>query len=108
MGAVSHAVGSSDIGCETVVTGAAERGRRELDRGAGPRRRGDRRVSVVFECKSFWLACAEGDDAPDRVVWGNPDGDAVTRHDLDAESPHAATELSEHLVSGVALHAVET
>ena len=58
--------------------------------------------------KSFWLACAEGDDASNRIVRRNADGYAVTGHDLDAESPHAPAELSEHFVAGVALHTVKT
>ena len=64
-------------------------------------------LSVVLDCKWFWLACAEGDDAPDRVVRRDADGDAVTRDDLDAEAAHPAAELGEHLVSGVALHTVK-
>ena len=84
------------------------RGRRGPDRGLPPRRREGFRLSVVLEFKSFWLACAEGDDAPDRIVRRDADGHAVSRHHLDAEAAHAAAELGEHFVAGVALHAVET
>ena len=84
------------------------RGFRVPDRGRPPRRLEDGRGSVALGFKSFWLACAEGDDASNRIVRRDADGDSVTRHDLDAESPHATAELSEHLVAGVALHAVKT
>ena len=55
----------------------------------------------------IWLACAEGDDAPDRIVRRNADGDSVSRDHFDAEAAHSTAELGEHLVAGVALHAVE-
>ena len=41
------------------------------------------------------------------IVGRDADGDAVTRHDLDAEAAHPAAQLGEHFVAGVALHAVE-
>ena len=53
------------------------------------------------------LAGAEGDDAALRVVGRDADGDAVAGDDLDAESPHASTELRQNFVAGIDLHAVE-
>jgi hypothetical protein len=55
----------------------------------------------------FWLARAEGDDAPDRIVRRDADGHAISRNYLDAEAAHPAAELGEHLVACVALHAVK-
>ena len=54
------------------------------------------------------LAGAERDDAPDRIVWRDANGDAIPRNHLDAEAAHAAAELGKHFVTGVALHAVQT
>ena len=54
----------------------------------------------------FWLACAEGYDAPDWIVRRDADGHAISRNYLDAEAAHSAAELGEHFVAGVALHAV--
>jgi len=54
----------------------------------------------------FWLACAEGYDAPDRIVRRDADGHAISRNYLDAEAAHSAAELGEDFVAGVALHAV--
>ena len=56
----------------------------------------------------FWLACAEGNDAPDRIVRRNADGHAISRDDLDAEAAHSAAELGQHFVAGVALHTVKS
>ena len=56
----------------------------------------------------IWLACTERDDAPDGIVGRDADGHAISRNDLDAEAAHAPTQLSEHFVAGVALHAVKT
>ena len=53
------------------------------------------------------LSGSEGDDAADRVVWGNADGDAVAGDDLDPETPHTATQLGEHFMARVALHSVK-
>ena len=53
-------------------------------------------------CGNSKLTCAEGDDAADRIVGRNADGDPVARHDLDAEPAHAAAQLGEHFVPGVA------
>ena len=54
------------------------------------------------------LASAEGDDAPDRIVRRNADGDAISRHHLDSKAAHPAAQLCQHLVSLIALHAVKT
>jgi hypothetical protein len=86
---------------------------RDSRRGAalrGPRR--GRRLLVVREC-DVWelkpiLASAEGDDAPDRVVRGYPDGDAVAWNNLDSKTAHTAAQLCEDLVALVALHAIQT
>ena len=56
----------------------------------------------------FWLACAEGDDAPNRIVRRDANGHAIARDYLDAEAAHSAAELGQHFVAGVALHAVKT
>ena len=62
---------------------------------------------MVFEFKSFWLARAEGDDAPDGIVRRNTYGHAISRNNFDAEAAHAAAELGQHFVAGVALNSVE-
>ena len=54
-----------------------------------------------------WLACPEGDDAPDGIVRRHADGNAISGDDLDAEAAHAAAQLGQDLVAGVALHAVQ-
>jgi hypothetical protein len=54
------------------------------------------------------LASAEGNDAADGIVRGNPYGHTVSGHDLDSESAHTAAQLREHLMALVALHAVKT
>jgi hypothetical protein len=53
------------------------------------------------------LASSEGDDAADRVVWGNPDGHAISGHHLDSKAAHPAAQLRKYLVSLVALHTVK-
>jgi hypothetical protein len=53
------------------------------------------------------LARAEGNDAPHRIVRGNPYGHPIAGHDLDSESAHPTAELREHLVAGVRLDAVQ-
>lgn len=63
---------------------------------------------VVFEFKSFCLARAEGNDAPNGIVRRDADGHAISRNHLDTEAAHPAAQLSEHFVSGITLHAVET
>jgi hypothetical protein len=62
---------------------------------------------VVFEFKSFWLARAEGDDAADGIVGRNAYGHAISRDNFDAEAAHAAAQLGQHFVAGVALNPVE-
>jgi hypothetical protein len=62
---------------------------------------------VVFEFKSFCLARPEGDDASDGIVGGHPDGHAISRDNFDAEAAHAAAELGQHFVAGVALNSVK-
>ena len=54
------------------------------------------------------LSCAERDDAAHRIVRRDANRYAVTGDDLDAEAPHPATQLSEHLMAGIALHAIQT
>jgi hypothetical protein len=55
----------------------------------------------------IWLSCAEGDDSANRVIRGDADGDAVTRHNLDAETPHATAQLGQHLMARIALHSIQ-
>ena len=62
---------------------------------------------LVFEFKSFWLARAEGDDAADGIVGRDAYGHAISRDNFDAEAAHAAAELSQHFVAGVALNPVK-
>ena len=56
----------------------------------------------------FWLACAEGDDAANRIVGRDPDGHSITRNHLDPKASHTAAELGQHFVAGIALYAVKT
>ena len=62
---------------------------------------------LCWNSNVFWLAGAEGDDAPDGIVRRDADGHAIARNHLDAEAAHSAAELGQHLVAGVALHAVQ-
>ena len=55
-----------------------------------------------------WLAGTEGNDAPDRIVRRNADGDSIARNDFNAEAAHSTAELGQHLVTGVALHAIQS
>ena len=55
----------------------------------------------------MFLPCTEGDDAAHRIVGGNSNRHAITRHHFDPESPHAAAQLGEDFVTLVALHAVQ-
>ena len=57
---------------------------------------------------SNFLAGAEGNDATHGIVGGDADGHAVAGHHFDAEPAHTATQLCQHLMALVALHAVET
>jgi hypothetical protein len=62
----------------------------------------------VFEFKPCCgLASAERDDSSDRVVRRNANRYTIARNDFDAKAAHAAAELREHFVAGVALDAVE-
>ena len=72
--------------------------------GAGAGVNGD--YQLYLNSNFFWLAGAEGNDAPDRIVRRDADGHAITRDYLDAEAAHSAAELGEYFVAGVALHAV--
>src|SRR5581483_614517 len=58
--------------------------------------------------QTVWLARAERDDAANRIVRRDADGHAIARHDFDAKAAHAAAELRQNLVTGVALHAIQT
>ena len=75
------------------------------------RRRADRGCldpcQVCSSSNCVWLACAEGDDAPDRIVRRDANGHTIARDYLDAEAAHAPAELGQHLMSCVALHAVK-
>ena len=57
--------------------------------------------------KWLWLACPERDDAADRIVRRNANGDAIAGNDLDAKPPHSAAELCQDLMTSVALHAIK-
>ena len=73
---------------------------------------GGREVDGVYglywSSNCLWLAGAERNDAPDRVVRRDADGHAIPGDYLDTEAAHPAAELSQHFVAGIALHAVET
>ena len=53
------------------------------------------------------LTCTERNDSADRIVRGHADGDSVTRHDFDAKAPHAAAQLRQHFMAGVALNSIQ-
>lgn len=53
------------------------------------------------------LTGTEGDDAPNWIVWGHANGDAITGNNLDTKAAHAAAQLGEYFMAGVALHAIE-
>ena len=55
----------------------------------------------------FWLARAEGNDAPDGIVRRHADGHAISRNNFYAEAAHSAAELSQHFVACVALDAIK-
>src|SRR5262249_2336451 len=110
-GVVSHAMGSSagaagaeGLGACAWCAGLPRRGA-PRDRRRGPW--GEWLLSVVFEVQLGSLACAEGEEAADRIVRRHADGPAISRNHLDAEAAHAAAELRQHLVSRVALHPVQ-
>ena len=52
-------------------------------------------------------AGAEGDDAPNGIVGGNADGDAIPGNHLDPEAAHSAAQLRKNLMTLIALHAVK-
>ena len=54
-----------------------------------------------------WLSCAEGDDAPDRIVRGDAHGDAITGDDLDSEAAHPSAQLGEDLMTGITLDSIQ-
>ena len=62
---------------------------------------------LYWSSNCLWLAGAERDDAPDRVVRRNADGHAITRDDFDTEAAHSTTELGQHFMAGVTLHSVK-
>lgn len=89
-------------GCATWGRRADVRDRRRVDHGC---------LSLCQLCSSsncVWLACAEGDDAPDRVVRRDADGHAIARDYLDAEAAHSTAELGQYFMASVACHAVQT
>jgi hypothetical protein len=108
MGAGSNADGSyaGDAGCDRGAAAARLWPRRE-----GPRRRrfdGDEGALCVLKKNlTRELPGPEGDDSAHRVVRGNANGDTIAGNDLDSEPPHPTTQLGEHLVTGVALHAIQ-
>ena len=53
------------------------------------------------------LASAEGNDAADGIVRGNPNGDSVPGDHLDAEAAHAAAQLRENFVARINLDAIK-
>jgi hypothetical protein len=63
---------------------------------------------LCWSSNSVWLARAERDDAPDRIVGRNPYGHPIAGHYLDPKSTHATAELRQHFVSGITLHTVES
>jgi hypothetical protein len=66
-------------------------------------------VAVLYvNSKSWFLASAEGNDAPDRIVRRYANSYAIARHHLDSEAAHTAAQLRKHLVALIALHAVKT
>ena len=70
---------------------------------------GGRDVSVVTGyrlCSTEILSGSERDDAADRIVRGNADGDAVAGNDLDSETTHPAAQLRQNFVTSVTLHAI--
>ena len=65
-------------------------------------------ISCIGIQTVFWLAGAEGNDAPDWIVRRHADGHAITGDYFDTEAPHPAAQLSEHFVAGIALDAIQT
>ena len=61
----------------------------------------------VWNLSSRGSTCAERDDAADGIVGGDANGDAIAGDDLDAEAAHSAAQLSENLMTRVALDAIQ-
>ena len=55
----------------------------------------------------MFLTGTEGDDAAHRIIGRHANGDAVAGDNFDAEPPHAAAQLGQHLVALIALHPVQ-
>jgi hypothetical protein len=53
------------------------------------------------------LPGSERDDPAHRVVGRHTNSDTVAWNHFDSETPHPAAQLRQHLVAGVALHAVQ-
>ena len=54
------------------------------------------------------LPGAERDDAANRIVGRDANGDSIPGNDLDSEASHPAAQLCENFVSGVALHSIQS
>jgi hypothetical protein len=65
-------------------------------------------VVFVWEFKTWFLASAEGDNAPHGIVGRHSHRYAIPWDDFDAEAAHPAAQLGEHLVALVTLHTVKT
>src|SRR5688500_12820281 len=99
--------GSNADGSYASVRGSAGWGDgRSLLRREGPRRRRGCREEAAWVLKEV-SASSERDDAAHRVVGGDSNGHAVARDHLDAEAAHAAAQLRQHFVAGIALHPVQ-
>ena len=110
-GAVSQGVASSAGVCVGVVGAVMRRPGARMPDASTLLTEGRRAWMASSSCIGiqtvFWLAGAEGDDAPDRIVGRYADGHAISRNHFDAEAAHSAAELGQHFVAGVALHAVK-
>ena len=62
---------------------------------------------LFWNSNRLWLACTERNDAPNRIVGRDANGNPVAWNHFDAEAAHTAAQLGQHLVAGVTLHAVE-
>ena len=54
------------------------------------------------------LSGSEGNDPADRVIRGYTDCHSVSGNDFDSEAAHPATQLRQHFMARIALHAVQT
>lgn len=63
---------------------------------------------VNWNRRTCLLAGSKCNDAADRVVRRDADGHAISWNYLDTKAAHAAAQLREDFVTGVALNAVET